>query len=206
MNLQSLRSLHIRQRKELAELFGWETRNKYEIVSDDGRPLAFAAEQQKGFLGLLFRQLFGHWRRFDIHFFGADRQPFMVARHPFRWIFQRLEVFDATGKFLGALQQRFGYGVFKRFDLENARGETVLEVSSPFWRIWTFEFESVSGAVRAIIRKKWSGMLTEVFTDADNFRIEFTDPSLAPEERQLLLAAGLFIDLQYFERKANSRD
>jgi hypothetical protein len=32
--------------------------------------------------------------------------------------------------------------------------------------------------------------------------VEFTDARLNLEERQLILAAALFIDLQYFERKA----
>ena len=40
--------------------------------------------------------------------------------------------------------------------------------------------------------------------DADNFQIEFADPSLPEDDRALILASGLFIDLQYFERKAES--
>ena len=79
-------------------------------------PLAIAA---KGFLGMIFRQILGHWRKFDIHFFGPDRQPYMIAHHPFRFFFQRLEVTTPDGKFLGAVQQRFA--IFrKRFDIENA--------------------------------------------------------------------------------------
>ena len=114
--------LMVRQRHEMGELFGLETRNKYEVVSEGGAPVAYAAEQQKGFLGFLFRQSLGHWRTFDIQFFTADRAPFMTARHPFRFFFQRLEVFDHAGVLVGAIQQRFS--IFsKRFDVQDAGGQ-----------------------------------------------------------------------------------
>ena len=54
----------------------------------------------------------------------------------------------------------------------------------------------------ALIEKKWSGLLTEMFTDKDNFRVAFLDPGLSAEQRMLVLAAAVFVDLQYFERKA----
>lgn len=198
--LQATPAVILRQRRELAELFGFETRNKYSLETEDGTALGFAAEQQKGLLGLLLRQFLGHWRRFEIHFFDSQRQLLFKAVHPFRWIFQRLEVVDSQGARLGALQQRFS--IFRKsFDVEDATGQVVLEVRSGFLSFWTFVFEA-RGRERAVVEKKWSGLLREVFTDSDHFRLRFTDPSLTPEERMLLLAAGLFIDLQYFEAKA----
>lgn len=197
-------ALIIRQRKELTELFGFETRNKYEIKGADGSILGFAAEQQKGFVAFLLRQFLGHWRTFEIHVFDYDRKPFLVARHPFRFLFKRLEIFDAgSNQPIGALQQRFGI-IYKRFDVALADGRVVMRVASPFWRIWTFPFHTSDGRVRAVITKKWSGALTEIFTDADNFAVQFNDPTLGADERKLLLAAGIFIDLIYFEAKASS--
>jgi len=198
--LRQHRRLMVRQRFEAGELFGFESRNKYDVVSEAGAPVAFAAEQQKGFLGFLFRQLLGHWRTFDVHFFTPDRQPFMTARHPFRWFFQRLEVYDGAGAFVGAIQQRFSL-LTKRFDVEDASRQVVMQVSSPFWRLWTFPF-LVRGAEVASVKKKWSGLLAEAFTDKDIFAVDFGDGTLGEAERQLVLAAAIFIDLQYFERKA----
>ena len=149
------------------------------------------------------RQFLGHWRTFEIHFFDANRNAFLVARHPFRFLFKRLEVFDADSNHqIGALQQRFGI-IYKRFDVTLADGRVVLRVASPLWRIWTFPFHSQDGRERAVITKKWSGALKEIFTDADNFAVQFNDPNLGGDERKLLLAAGIFIDLIYFEAKAN---
>lgn len=188
------------QRRELAELFGFETRNKYAIEAN-GVQIGFAAEQGKGGLAFLARMFMGHWRSFEIHFFDEARQLVLKALHPFRFFFQRLEVSGANGRFLGAIQQRFAF-FSKRFDIEDANGQLLLTVSSPIWRPWTFAFNRQERTL-AKVEKKWSGLLREAFTDADRFRISFEPNGLTPDERSLVLAAALFIDLQYFEQKAS---
>lgn len=78
-------ALLVEQKRELVELIGFETRNKYAISTEGGVMLAYAAEQQFGVLGFLARQLFGHWRRFDILVFDSNRNPILTAHHPFRF-------------------------------------------------------------------------------------------------------------------------
>jgi len=202
MQLASRRQIVLRQRRELVELAGFETRNKFEILAEDGSQLGFAAEQGSGLGATLARMFLGHWRTFEIHVFDANRQLAATAVHPWRFLFQRLEISAADGRPLGALQQRFSI-LWKRFDVEDAFGTVRFTVSSPLWKPWTFPFER-DGREVACVRKKWSGLLKESFTDADNFQIAFIDPTLNEEDCTLLLAAGLFIDLQYFERKAES--
>lgn len=198
--VQQSSELMIVQKRELAELFGIETRNKYSIEVN-GAPFAFAAEQGKGGLAFLARMFVGHWRSFEIHFFDNSRQLVLRVVHPFRLIFQRLEVSSAAGRVIGAIQQRFA--VFsKRFDVTDGSGRLLLSVRSPLWRPWTFSFER-DGRELARVEKKWSGMLQEAFTDSDRFRVAFESPELGLDERSLVLAAAIFIDLQYFERKAD---
>lgn len=200
--LQNASSLVVVQRRELGELIGFETRNKYEIMTESRQPVGFAAEQSKGALAFLARQMVGHWRTYDLVIFDAQRQQRLVAHHPFRWFFQRLEVAEAggIGRRIGAIQQRWAW-FSKRFDVEDAQGDVVLTVSSPFWRIWTFAFMRGDREV-ARIEKKWSGVLREAFTDADTFRVSYQPGPVSIVERLLLLGAALFIDLQYFEKKA----
>ena len=197
--IQRASEIHVVQKKELAELLGFESRNKYSIEVD-GSQLLFAAEQGKGGLALLARFFLGHFRTFEIHFFDVARSLVLRAVHPFRFFFQRLEVTLADGRPLGAIQQRFAV-LSKRFDVLDPSGHTLLQVSSPFYRPWTFAFLRNEGEV-ARVEKKWSGLLGEAFTDADRFRVLFEAPDLRPDERALVLAAAVFIDIQYFERKA----
>lgn len=201
-SLSSHQKLFVKQVFELAEIFNFESRNKYRICDEGGRDIGYAAEQQKGILGFLFRQFLGHWRTFDIHFFDSSRQLFLIAHHPFRWYFQRLDITDVNGRRIGFVERRFSF-LTKRFDVCDARGHLLMEIASPFWRIWTFPFKN-RGTERARVSKKWSGIGFEMFTDKDNFLVEYLDPSLNPEDRALVLAASIYIDLMFFEEKANS--
>lgn len=197
--ISNVGELHVVQRKELAELFGYESRNKYEIRVG-GQPWLYAVEQGKDLLGALMRQFLGHARTFEIHVFDMARAQVLRIVHPFRFWLQRLEVFGASGELIGAIQQRFS--IFqKRFDVLDASGRVLLEVASPFWKPWTFTFQE-GGQERAVVQKKWSGVGRELFTDADTFRVAFNAGLPAPA-KVLVLAAALFVDLQYFERKAD---
>ena len=193
----------VRQRLELGEIaFGFETRNKYEISDADGRPVAFCAEQQKGFIGMLLRQMLGHWRSFDLHFFDTSRAQALIAHHPFRFFFQELHVTTPDGRPVGMLKRRWGWFT-KRFDVLDANGSLLMEMKSGLLKVWTFPFFKGERQV-AEIKKKWAGVVTEAFTDADNFAVTFADPGVTADERSLVMAAAIFVDLIYFERKARN--
>lgn len=201
MILSNYTQIFVKQKRELAELLGFETRNKYEIYDSQKNLIGFAAEQQKGILGILLRQLLGHWRSFELHFFDAQRQHVLVSKHPFRWIFQEFEIVTAQGVTIGTVKQRFG--IFKKkFDVHNERGEVIYQMRSGFFSFWTFPFFNTRGEEAALIQKKWSGALKEIFMDADNFSVEFKSSTLSENERLVILACSVFTDLQYFEHKS----
>ncbi len=202
MILSNHTQIFVKQRRELAELFGFETRNKYEIYDSQKNVIGYAAEQQKGFLGFLLRQLLGHWRSFELHFFDAQRQQILVSKHPFRWIFQEFEIVNQQGVTIGSVKQRFGI-LKKKFDVHNQHGDVIYEMRSGFFQFWTFPFFDRQGHMAALIQKKWSGALKEIFMDADNFNVEFKNANLSENERLIILVCSVFTDLQYFERKAN---
>jgi uncharacterized protein YxjI len=190
----------VHQKFELGELIGFETRNKYEILDQNLQLIGFAAEQGKGGFKLLLRQFLGHWRTFEILFFNEKRQPLLKAIHPFRWYFERLDVEDMQKRPLGSIEKRFSL-FHKCFDVIGNDGRVLFEVRSPIWKIWTFVFRR-GFQEKAVVSKKWSGLLSESFTDKDKFLVDFQDPSLSDQERNLLLVAAVYIDLIYFEKKA----
>lgn len=193
--------LIFKQEKELGELFGYEARNKFRIESPEGEHLASAAERDTGFGGILARQFLGHWRKFEINFYDKHGQYLFRAVHPFRWFFQRIEIEDSDSRFLGAIEQRWSI-LYKKFDLHDASGQTIMTVSSPLWKLWTFDFER-NGVQIARVKKKWGGVLKEMFLDADSFALEWNSELINKQELSVLLGATLFIDLNYFERKAS---
>lgn len=195
--LQKAQLLHVQQIFELWEVLAFETRNKYRIYNEDMEPVAYAAEVQGGFLGSFFRVMLGHWRTFEIHLFDNDHKRLFRARFPFRWFFKTLYLQDHMGKNLGHLQQRFSL-LYKKFDLYDSNGRYIANIQSPFFKIWTLNVES-RGRQIACIKKKWSGGLSEIFTDRDNFVIEFDVDTMPVEHRALLIATTLMFDITYFE-------
>lgn len=193
----------IKQLKEFAEVLGFETRNKYGIYTEDGRQLGFAAEQQKGLLGFFMRQIFGHWRSFDIHIFDNQRTEQIIAHHPFRFYFQCLKVREASGRNLGYLEKQFSI-LSKKFTVFDESQRESCRMHSGLFRIWTFPFMR-DGKEIARISKKWGGAMTEIFMDADTFRLEFLDPALRKEERAVLMSAAILVDLLYFENNQGAR-
>ncbi len=195
-------SLLIKQKKELLELVGFETRNKYSIERHDGTPIAFAAENGKGLSAFIFRHFLGHWRSFTITIFDTTRTPVLVAEHPFRFLFSRMIVKAQNGAVLGAIQQRFSI-LHKSFDIVDDSNQVIMTTRAPIWKPWTFPILKDDIEV-ALILKRWSGVLKEAFTDADQFTINFHNKKLDLKERQLILVATLLIDLVYFEHKSSN--
>lgn len=201
IELKKYSQLIVRQRREWTELFGFETRNKYEICDTNKNIVGFCAEQNKGIFNFLFRQLMGHWRSFEIHFFDQNKIEFMKTNHPFSFFFQEFTVTDSENKIIGRIEQRFAI-IKKKFDVYDASGSLIFRMRSGFFSFWTFPFENTQGVERGSVQKKWSGFLSELFMDADNFLVDFKDSTLSENERKLILAASVFTDLQYFEQKA----
>jgi uncharacterized protein YxjI len=199
LDLAGQKELFITQKFEVMELFSVETRNRYRISDASGRPIGYAAEENTGLAGFVMRQLFGHWRSFEIHFYNNARQAVLHAVHPFRFYFSRLEIYNAKQERIGAIQKQFAI-LSKKFTVEDGRGRTVMEVSSPLWKLWTFPF-SQNGQTVASVNKKWSGLLSEAFTDRDNFQVQFISAGLGNDARNVILAAAIYVDLTYFEKK-----
>lgn len=195
--------LHVQQVHEAFEIvLGFETRNKYRILDDRNTPVAFAAEQSSGITGTLLRQLLGHWRTFQVHIFDQSRTLQYKAKFPFRWFFKTLILQGPSGEHVGHIQERFA--IFrKKFDVYNSHGKLVARINSSWFRFWTFEFEAHHKRLGKI-EKKWSGVLSEFFTDKDNFLITF-GADADEEFRALMLATCIMVDIVYFENKGSSR-
>lgn len=93
--------IHVEQAWEGFEIvLGWESRNKYRILDENMRPLAFAAEQSTGFGGAALRQVLGHLRSFIVSIFDENRQNIYELAFAFRWFFKTLILRDAQGEII----------------------------------------------------------------------------------------------------------
>ena len=60
-------------------------------------------------------------------------------------------------------------------------------------------------AGEALISKRWGGGLREIFTDADTFMVDFGNGIWTEEQRQVIFAAAMSIDFDFFENNQGSR-
>ena len=105
----------------------------------------------------------------------------------------RVTVTDANGALLGHVRKRIRLGKAV-FTVTGPSGEPIGKLLAENWRSKDFRLEATSGVEVARVTKKWRGLLTEVFTDADSYAVTFpmsTDDGV----RQLALAAAIAVDL-----------
>ena len=133
-NLAQDGRLIVKQRVEGFEaITGVETRNRYEVLTPEGQSVMLAYEESGG-LGRVFLK---RNRALTLHIAGLDGQDILVARRGFFWLFPRMDVQDGTRRPLGTIRRKFG--LLKRMlVIEDARGETVAEVSGSVFRRYTF--------------------------------------------------------------------
>lgn len=191
--------LSVRQRKRWLEiLLSFEAKNAYDVFDDRQMPVLRVEEQGKGIGSFLKRIIFGPVRWFEAHVLDpGTRAVLLRLNRPFRFIFHEITVHDAEGRVLGTIKRRWSW-VRRLYTVYGPEGSEVGNLFGPLFRPWTFEIRLGDRPV-GMIQKKWSGFGKELFTDADNFRIELGDIP-EPELRVLAFAATVLIDVVHFER------
>jgi len=194
--LLSISSLVVIQQKEWGEILtGFETKNRYTISDISGSRLYLAAEEAGS---TLLRWFLKALRPFTIAVLTEDGQVVLRVMRPFRFYFHRAEVVDSHGKKLGVIERRFS--ILRRiYSVFNSSGEEVFQLFGPILHPWTFQIRN-DGVDYGKITKKWSGLMKEGFTDADNFAVMFPaewDVKL----KALFLGAVFLIDFVHFENK-----
>ncbi|MBA3503728.1 MAG: phospholipid scramblase family protein [Myxococcota bacterium] len=194
--------LSVRQRKNWMEIItSFDARNKYVVYDEGGNPVFNVEEQGSGFGSIVKRLFLRNMRPFTSHVEDlAGQGQLLVLTKPFRFIFHRLEIRDPSGTLLGAIQRRWTW--FRRkYIVEGPDGQEVATLFGPIFRPWTFQIQLPgSDAEVGLIQKKWSGLLKEAFSDADNFWVDFAQIQ-DPQLRAVLFAATVLIDIVHFENR-----
>nr|XP_057924165.1 phospholipid scramblase 2-like [Doryrhamphus excisus] len=213
--LMQIDQILIHQKVELLEAFiGFESNNQYEIKNSLGQKIYKAKEKND----CCTRNCCGSLRSFDMKIKdNSDREVIRLVR-PFRCVscwcpccLQELEVQAPPGTTVGYVKQDW-HPFVPRFSIQDANKETVLKLEGPCFACnccgdVSFELKSKNGGQPVgRITKQWSGLLKEVFTDTDNFGIQFP-LDMDVKMKAVLLGACFLIDFMFFEKvgEANQR-
>ena len=247
-DLSEVDQILVRQEVEHFEaMSGIETENSYVVLGAAAQRAKFrmlAIEQS----GVLARLVCGSRRPFTMKLVAAPlaahdasaragfaaagidarlraAAPLLVLERPLRLARHEVVVRDGAGARLGRVVQECRV-VARDFTVLDANDEPLLRIHCGFGLRhlvaprWTFELLGLDGRPVGEIRKQWSGLLQEAFTDADNFGVALP-AELAPTAKALsrsrpsrpsgmklrplsppqalVLAATLLIDYLYFE-------
>lgn len=192
--LKTLDSLVISQKKEIGEIItGFDTKNRYSVLDSQGNELFLAQEEG----GSVFARLFlKNQRAFEINVRDSSGDVKLKAVRPFRFYFHELDVLDANGKSLGIVKREFTL-LRREYSVFDTNGNKMFSLFGPILKPWTFNILE-KGKEVGKITKKWSGLLKESFSNADNFGITFPE-SWSIETKALFLGTVFLIDFVHFE-------
>ncbi|KAM6909346.1 phospholipid scramblase 2-like isoform 2-T4 [Xenentodon cancila] len=213
--LTQIDQILIHQKVELLEAFiGFETNNQYEIKNSLGQKIYMAKEKND----CCTRNCCGSLRSFDMKIKdNMDREVIRLIR-PFRCVscwcpccLQEMEVQAPPGTTVGYVQQNW-HPFVPKFSILGANKETLMKLEGPCFACnccgdVNFELKGKDGdQTIGRICKQWSGLLKEVFTDTDNFGIQFP-LDLDVKMKAVLMGACFLIDFMFFEKvgEANQR-
>lgn len=193
--LSTVNGLVINQRKEWGEILtGFETKNRYIISDISGNSLYLAGEETGS---VLLRWFLKGMRPFTVTVLSEDGLVAFRVKRPFRFYFHRVEVVDSQGQLLGVLERRFS--ILRRiYSVLDSSGREVSQLFGPILHPWTFQIRNGEIQYGKII-KRWSGLLKESVTEADNFSVMFPtewDVKL----KALFIGAVFLIDFVHFEK------
>jgi uncharacterized protein YxjI len=195
-------SYYIQQLREWGEIvFNIETVNRYEILNSKAEKVGFMAEKSGGFITHLLRWVLRAHRPMEIEVLNQKQEQVLCFKRPFYWFWSDLSVIDSAGEKIGSIQRKFSI-INKFYHLCDSNGKKFATIKSPVWRLWSFPVYDLTLKEIGRVSKNWGGMLQEIFTDADKFHVNF--PSWNEEQKSVLLAAAISIDMDYFENNARN--
>lgn len=177
----------------------FEMRNQYGLFATDGRRIGQVEQVDQSPLQFLVR-LFSNLDvalPSTLAIEDAAGQPILRLHKP--WFTWTVQVSRADGTPLGSIRKQIRLGK-ARFTLVAPDGSEAGEVQAQNWRAMNFTVHDAGGEVVATVAKKWRGLLTESFTDADTYVVELG--STAEPMRSLALAASLTVDLVMKQKDA----
>lgn len=181
-------TLVVSQKRKIIELT-----NEYAIYASDGSTIGSVVEVGQSGLRKAFRLVsdLGQFLTHRLEVRDNQQRVLLQLTRPAKVMKSSVIVQDPQGREIGRLVQRNMFGKI-RFGME-ANGQEVGSLNAENWRAWNFSMLDAHGTEIARVTKTWEGLLTTMFTTADNYvvNIHFDLPEPL---KSLCIAAAMTID------------
>ena len=180
--------LFVSQKRKLIELT-----NEYAVFGVDGAQVGAVVEVGQSGLKKAARLLtsLDQYMTHTVAVHDSQGRPLVMLTRPAKVFKSTMVVARPDGSEIGRLVQRNVFGKI-RFGMESG-GAEIGSLNAENWRAWNFAILDHTGAEVARITKTWEGLLTTMFTTADNYLVDIHRPLTEPMH-SLVVAAALTVD------------
>ncbi|KAJ3005509.1 hypothetical protein HKX48_000640, partial [Thoreauomyces humboldtii] len=201
-----------RQVEMMNVLLGYEQGNKYAVKNSAGEDVGFIAEEEQSFSGAISRQLLRTRRPFKADILDRHGNVVLKIDRPLKWFLNsQMFIRDPNGVLIGEVKQvwhlwRRKYDIFWK-------QQQIAFIDAGFWA-WDFHIQNEDGELLSAVNRNFVGFAREIFTDTGAYAIHYDDvatemPGAVPskalslDERAVLLAQAISVDIDYFSRHSN---
>ncbi|MBD2758496.1 DUF2510 domain-containing protein [Yimella sp. cx-573] len=187
-NVMNEKTLIVSQKRKIIEVT-----NEYTVYGADGSTLGAVVQVGQSSMRKALRVM-TNYDQFLTHRLEVrdnNGRVLLQLTRPAKFMKSSVIVQDAQGREIGRLVQRNVFGKIK-FGMES-NGQEVGSLNAENWRAWNFAVLDNQGTEIARVTKTWEGLLTTMFTTADNYAVNI-HYDLPEPLRSLCVAAALTID------------
>lgn len=228
--LQAAHGLFVRQKAQWFEEFtGFEQANKYQLFLKNAAqttmtdedikhlPRAFTAVEESG---CFERQCLGGKRGFHMDILDMNKQPVLKMERECQCtcLFQcccvinpeKIRICTPEGALYGTVTQKVIVGSLDwAFDVQDGLGNNIYEIRASCCQLppncicerWEATIFNTAGQAVGNIANVWPGCTFKLLSKADNFEINFTDPTMPYNHKAILLGVIFLIDFMFFEKQ-----
>ncbi|GGB26083.1 scramblase [Flexivirga endophytica] len=178
----------VSQKRKLIELT-----NEYMVYGQDGAEIGAVVQvgQSAAKKALRFVSNVDQFLTHRLEIRDTHGRPLLLLTRPGKVFKSTIIVEQPGGGEIGRLVQQNVFGKI-RFGLQ-VGGKDVGTLNAENWRAWNFALLDADGVEVGRITKTWEGLLTTMFTTADNYVVHIR-PDLPDPLRSLAIAAALTVD------------
>nr|KAJ3419446.1 hypothetical protein HK105_006947 [Polyrhizophydium stewartii] len=196
-----------RQLEMMNVLIGYEQANKYAIKDPAGNDVGFIAEEETSISGTVLRQLMRTRRAFKAVVLDRNGAVVLKIDRPVKWLLNStITIRDGDDNIIGEAKQVWHLWR-RKYDLFLGKRQFAI-IDGGFWA-WDFELRDESDGLLGSVNRNFVGFAREIFTDTGQYAVHMdSTPNLARplslDERAVMLATAISIDIDYFSRHSSS--